>query len=66
MGGGGWWWVVVVGGGGGWKPTLVLALGKGLSFEAFHLTGHPLPILAWPLPELHNIFCQLFMNTLQQ
>ena len=27
---------------------------KSLSFEAFHLKGHPLPFLAWPLPELHN------------
>ena len=37
---------VVGGGGGGWQPTLVLALGKGLSFEAFRLDCHPLPILA--------------------
>ena len=39
---------------GGWQPTLMLALGKGLSFEAFRLKSHPLPILALPLPELHN------------
>ena len=38
-------------GGGRWQQTLVYALGKGLSFEAFHLTGHPLPILAQPLPD---------------
>ena len=42
------------GGGGEWQPTLVLALGKGWSFEAFRFKGHPLPILAWPLPELHK------------
>ena len=41
---------------GGW-----VVLGKGLSFEAFHLTGHPLPILAWPLPELHNSVFRLRM-----
>ena len=29
--------------------------GLGLSFEAFRLRGHPLLILAWPSPELHNI-----------
>ena len=33
---------------------MYFALGKGLSFKAFHLDGHPLPILAWPFPELHN------------
>ena len=25
-----------------------------LSFKAFRLKGHPLPVLALPLPELHN------------
>ena len=34
-GGGMWWWW--------WQPTLVLALGKGFSFKAFCLKGHPLP-----------------------
>ena len=42
-------------GGGGWQPTLMYALDSGLSFEAFRLRVHPLPILAWPSPELHNI-----------
>ena len=43
----GWWWWV-----GKWQPTLVLALGKALSFEAFRLRAIPCP----SLPELHNIY----------
>ena len=49
-----------LGGGGGWVDELATnfnvssTLGKGLSFKAFRLKGHPLPVLAWTLPELHN------------
>ena len=32
-------------------------LDSGLSFKEFRLKGHPLPALAWPLPELHNMAC---------
>ena len=40
------WWVVATN----------FNVGKGLSFKAFRLKGHPLPNLAWPLPELHKKF----------
>ena len=47
---------MVVGGGGGggwWQPTLMYALGEGLSFKAFRLKGKRK--LASPQPFVRNI-----------
>ena len=45
MGGGWWWWVAT---------NFNVSIRQGSKLWTFRLKGHSLPILAWPLPELHK------------